>query len=293
VSGGKSAWRADLALVGVTLIWGSTFVMVKQALDDVTPILFLALRFSLATAALALLFRSHWQDRSGLLPGMAAGVFLFAGYAFQTAGLRFTTPAKSAFLTGLSVPMVPLLASVVYKSKPRGAEVLGVIAATAGLALMTLRFDSLEVNPGDALTLVCALGFAAHIVTLGHFSVRASFESISVSQIASAALLSLGTFWWVETPAVRWTFGILIAVLITGLFATALAFTVQAWAQQYTSATRAAVIFALEPVMAWVTSYLLTGETLPARGIAGAALILAGILLAELKPAQQARHPSN
>jgi drug/metabolite transporter (DMT)-like permease len=158
---------------------------------------------------------------------------------------------------------------------------------------MTLRPDRLEINLGDALTFFCALGFAAHIVTVGHFSARAGFASIAVSQVAAAAFFSLGTFWWVESPMLRWSFGICVAVGVTGLLATALAFTVQAWAQQYTSATRAAIIFALEPVVAWVAAYATTGESLSARSAVGAALILAGILLVEVKPVQVQQHPSH
>jgi drug/metabolite transporter (DMT)-like permease len=158
---------------------------------------------------------------------------------------------------------------------------------------MTLRLDTWEVNRGDALTLFCALGFAAHIVAVGHLAPRVSFESLAVAQVAVATFLSLGTFWWVETPSINWSFGLYVAVVVTGLFATALAFTVQAWAQQYTTATRAAIIFALEPVIAWAAAFALTGETLPPRGVAGAALILAGIVLVEMKPTRAQQHPSH
>jgi drug/metabolite transporter (DMT)-like permease len=286
-------WRAELALAGVTAIWGFTFVTVKQALDDITPVLFLALRFSLATLALAVLFRRHRPRRSGWVAGMLAGALLFISYLFQTVGLKFTTPAKSAFVTGLAVPAVPFLASLVYRSRPRAVEVFGAAMATAGLGLMTLRLDTWEVNRGDALTLFCALGFAAHIVAVGHLAPRVSFESLAVAQVAVATFLSLGTFWWVETPSINWSFGLYVAVVVTGLFATALAFTVQAWAQQYTTATRAAIIFALEPVIAWAAAFALTGETLSLRGVAGAALILAGIVLVEMKPTRAQQHPSH
>jgi drug/metabolite transporter (DMT)-like permease len=286
-------WRAEFALAGITAIWGATFVTVKQALDDVTPVLFLALRFTLATLALAVLFRGHRPRGSGWRAGMLAGALLYVSYVFQTVGLRFTTPAKSAFVTGLSVPLVPFLASLVYRTRPRVVEIWGAALATAGLALMTLRFDTGEVNRGDLLTFFCALGFAAHIVALGHFSARVSFESLAVAQMAIAAFLSTGTFWWVETPAINWSFGLCVAMIITGLFATALAFTVQAWAQQYTTAARTAIIFALEPVIAWAVSFALTGETLPPAAVAGAALILAGIVLVEVKPTRVQQHPSH
>jgi drug/metabolite transporter (DMT)-like permease len=292
VTHGDSKRRAELALVGVTAIWGSTFVVVKQALDDASPIVFLGFRFCLATFALGILFRRHRPTAAGWVAGILAGAFLYISYVLQTVGLRFTTPPKSAFLTGLAVPAVPFLTAIVYRNKPRGADLFGALMATTGLALMTLRSDSWEVNQGDLLTLGCAITFAAHIVTVGHFSTRVSFESLAWLQMAVAAILSLGTFWWVETPFVQWSFGLCVAVVITGLFATALAFTVQAWAQQYTTAPRAALIFTLEPVIAWVVSYALTRESLSLQAAGGAALILAGIVLVELKPPQAQQHPS-
>lgn len=290
-------WRAESALVVNTIIWGATFVLVKNALAGVSPLLFLVLRFSLATVALLLLFRRCWSTPRGktgpaLRAGLLAGVFLFGGYAFQTFGLRLTTAPKSAFITGLSIAMVPLLSSAVYRIKPRFFELMGATLAIAGLGLMTLERAEWGVNPGDGLTVICAVLFAAHIVTVGHYAGRTSFESLSFGQVATAAVLAIGSLWWVETPVIQWNSGVLIAVGVTGLLATALAFTVQAWAQQYTTATRTALIFALEPVFAWATSFLLTGETLSRRATAGAGLILAGILLVELKPFTVQHHPS-
>jgi drug/metabolite transporter (DMT)-like permease len=290
-------WRAELALVLNTIVWGTTFVVVKAALADVSPLLFLALRFSVATLALVVLFRGCWRGARAAGPalagGLAAGVFLFAGYAFQTFGLRLTTAPKSAFLTGLATVMVPFLALAVYRNRPRAAEVCGVLLATVGMGLMTLEGSSLaRVNPGDLLTVCCAVGFAAHIVVLGHYSERAAFEVLSLTQVATAAVLALSLFWWAEKPVVHWRPAVIWAILITGLLATAMAFTLQAWAQRHTTATRTALIYALEPVFAWLTSYWLAGETLSGRAAAGAGLILGGVVLVELKPAALRPHPS-
>ena len=164
--------------------------------------------------------------------------------------------------------------------------------AAAGLFLMTFKGAAGAINPGDALTFLGAIGFAAHIVVLGHFSERMSFELLSVAQVGTAALLSLSLFWCVERPYVRWRPGLVGAILVTGLLATALAFTIQTWAQQYASSTRTGLIFTLEPVFAWVTSFLLTGEGLPGRAATGAVLILGGVIFAELKPLAPRRHPS-
>jgi drug/metabolite transporter (DMT)-like permease len=283
-----SRWRAEAALVLNTLIWGSTFVIVKEALQSVSTLLFLALRFSLATLALVVLFRRSWSNpraaRKALVAGGIAGLFLFSGYLFQTLGLRLTTAPKSAFITGLAAVMVPILAMAVYRNRPRFAEIAGLLAATAGMGLMTLEGSLWGIGRGDLLTLFCAVAFAAHILVLGRYSGEVSFEVLSVAQIGTAAVLSLGLFWWAETPFVRWRPALLCAILITGLLATALAFTIQAWAQRYTTSTRTALIFTLEPVFAWMTSYLVMGESLSGRAAAGAALILGGVLLVELKP---------
>jgi drug/metabolite transporter (DMT)-like permease len=287
-------WRAEACLLLNVVIWGSTFVVVKDALANISPILFLALRFSLASVAMVLIFprlivrkvpAREWAA------GFLTGTFLFAGYLFQTLGLKLTTAPKSAFITGLSSVMVPLLAALVYRIRPQLSEVAGVLAAVAGLALMTLEGNTLGISRGDFLTVLCAVGFAAHIVTLGHFSEQMSFQVLSVSQLVTAALWALSLFWWVEPPVVHWQPSVVYAILMTGLLATALAFTIQAWAQRYTTATRTALIFMLEPVVAWITSFVLAGESLSGRGAAGAALILGGVLLVELKPANSRQHP--
>jgi drug/metabolite transporter (DMT)-like permease len=287
----RSTWRADLALAFIALIWGATFVLVKQALADVSTLLFLGLRFSIAAVALALVFRKRaFQGGAALRGGLVAGVFLFIGYFFQTLGLRFTTASVSACITGLMIVMVPILSAAVYKKAPHPSEVLGVGVAAIGMALLTLR--SFHMGAGDLLTLVCAAGFAVHLIVVNHYSPIASFESITFVQIVVAAGLALSSFWWAETPRIRWSPSVLIALVVTGLLATALAFAVMVWAQQYTTATRTALILSLEPVFAWITSYLLAGETLSARASAGAIMILAGILLVELKPVGARPHPS-
>ena len=274
--------RAELALAGITVIWGSTFVLVKSALADVSTILFLALRFGLAALVLAAVYRRSIR-RDGWGPGLAAGGLLFVAYFFQTTGLELTTPSKSAFLTGLSIPMVPLAGFFVYKNRPRVFEAVGILVASVGMALMTLPASGIEIGRGDSLSILCAVTFAIHIVLVSHYTPLIGFETIAVVQVATAAALAMLTFRFAEPVRFHLNAGVAIAVLVTGLLATAVAFTTMAWAQQYTTATRSALIFALEPVVAWITSYLLTGETMNLRGKAGAGLILAGILMVELK----------
>lgn len=278
--------RAELALAGVTVIWGTTFVVVKAALADVSTFVFLSLRFWLAAVALAAIYGNALRKSNiRILPGVVCGIFLFAGFALQTLGLARTTPSKSAFLTGLSIPLVPFVTSVVYRAWPRGIEVVGVGIASAGMALMTLPAGSgwgWEMSPGDLLSFFCAVAFAIHIVAVGHYAQAEGFQALAVIQLVMAATLASIFVWFAEPVRLHFTPGVALAVLMTGLLATALAFTTQAWAQQYTSATRAALIYTLEPPMAWLTSYLLTGEKMANRGKVGAGMILVGILTVEL-----------
>jgi drug/metabolite transporter (DMT)-like permease len=281
---GTKRLRAELALVGVTVIWGTTFVVVKSALAEVSTFVFLTLRFWVAAAALILIYRNAVRKR-GIGPGILAGCLLFIAYVFQTLGLERTTPTKSAFLTGLSIPMVPLVSSLVYRNRPRLVEVAGILIASLGMALMTLpSLSDLRVgmSRGDLLSFLCAVTFAVHIVIIGHYSQMYGFESLAVVQIATAAVLGAASVWFAEPIRFHLTPGVAAAVLVTGLLATALAFTTQAWAQQYTSSTRAALIFALEPLVAWITSYTMTGDKMANRGKVGAGMILAGILVVEL-----------
>ncbi|MEO8591690.1 MAG: DMT family transporter [Candidatus Solibacter sp.] len=294
--------RAELALLLNVFLWGATFVLVKSVLERISPVLFLALRFSLATVALVALFgwrtlrsRRRLRDRWHLRrPAFAAagmiGIFLFLGYLCQTLGLQTTTPPKSAFITGLCVVMVPLLAALVYRIKPRISEVAGVLSATFGMGLLTLHGPIGSISRGDLLTFGGAIAFAAHIVATGHFAEQIGYEVLSVMQIGTAAVSALALFWWLETPMIEWRPMVVVTILVTALLCTALAFTIQAWAQHYTTATRTALIYALEPVVAWVTSYLLVGEGLSARGAAGAVLILTGVILVEMKPFQVGPH---
>jgi drug/metabolite transporter (DMT)-like permease len=282
------AWRGELALAGITIIWGSTFVLVKSALAEVSAILFLALRFTIAALALTIIYRRGIR-RDGILPGLLAGVLLFTAYVFQTKGLELTTASKSAFLTGLSIPMVPLASSLVYRNRPQPFELGGILIASFGMALMTFPAGGFGMSRGDFLSFLCAVIFALHIVVVSHYTPILGFQTIAVIQVAAAAALGIVSVRFVEPVRFHLSGSVAAALLITGLLATALAFTTMAWAQQFTSASRAALIFTLEPVVAWVTSYLLLGEVLTMRGKVGAAAILAGVVLVEFRSAELSR----
>ncbi|MCL4781929.1 MAG: DMT family transporter [Bryobacterales bacterium] len=279
-----AVFRATLALVAVSAIWGSTFTLVKGALDDASSLLFLTLRFGLATLTLWIFFRSKGPIpfRAPLVRnGAIVGLALFGGYLFQTVGLRFTTPARSAFLTGMFIVFVPALLALRRRKLPKPPQLAGIAVALAGLRLLAspVSFDGASL--GDILTLICAVSYAVHILLLSRFSNAGDVRALTLLQIAMAFLLSAGSFWWAEEPVLHSSTRLWVAVGVTGILATAVAFLVQTWAQQIISPTRTAFIFALEPVFAWVTSFLVIGERLSANGMFGAALILAGIFLVE------------
>jgi drug/metabolite transporter (DMT)-like permease len=280
--------KAHILLVLITFAWGSTFVLVKNALAQVSPLVFNTLRMVVAAIALLLIFHRALRTltKQSAFAGMAVGVFLFLGYAFQTTGLRFTTPSKSAFLTGMAVVLVPLIVAVTGKRMPNRWTLAGVLFALIGLYLMTIPagegFSLATINHGDLLTLGCAASFAMHIFFIGRATQRYPFEHISVMQVATAAVL-MTLIIPLETPHLTWTTPGVFAILFTGLICTAAAFSIQSWAQQFTPPTHTALIFALEPVFAAATSYVLLREHLGARGTIGAILILSGILVSELR----------
>lgn len=287
-------WKADLALAIVALVWGTTFVVVKHALTDISTLYFLALRFSVASLCMLLMFLPAFrragarQVYQGLKGGAAAGLLLWLGYVLQTLGLKYTTAGNSGFLTGLYIVLVPLISAAVYRRWPQIPELIGILIASSGMALLTVPSmkHAFQLNIGDALTIACAVAFAFHLLLLGYFSQRERFEAVALGQILCAAVLSTISL-LIEKPTVHWDPNVVFSILLTAVFATALAFALQTWGQQYTTATRTALIFALEPVFALLTAVSVGGERLTLAAISGGGLILAGILTVELKPARR------
>jgi len=275
--------QADLALLAVTVIWGSTFVIIKDLLTQVAPFTLLAVRFGLATLVVGAIFAAKLvaAPRRELAAGALAGAFLFAGYAFQTVGLQYTTAAKSGFITGLSVVIVPFAALLVLRQRPGRGAMAGVFLATAGLALLTLRGD-LTIAYGDLLTLGCAFAFALQIVFVGRFAPRSAAASLTAAQLVTVAVASAACALAVEQPTLRLPGEVWAAVAFLALAGTAFALIVQSVAQRFTSATHTALIFAMEPVFALLFAVLLAGERLGERELLGCALMLAGMLVAEL-----------
>jgi drug/metabolite transporter (DMT)-like permease len=292
VAAAVKRWQADLALALVAVVWGTTFVVVKQALNEISTVYFLALRFSLAGICMVAMFWPSFRRLSlreialGLRGGALAGVFLWLGYILQTFGLKYTAAGKSGFITGLYIVLVPLLGAAIFRRWPQIREILGILAAAAGMTALTLPSISggFQFNRGDLLTIGCAIVFAIHLLVLGYYSKRESFQAVALGQIACAALLSTASL-SIEPPQAHWNQQVVFAIVLTAVFATAAAFALQTWGQKYTTPTRTALIFSLEPVIALATAVAIGGEILTLSALIGGVLILGGILVVELKPA--------
>ncbi len=263
------------------MIWGSTFVVVKEALDLASPLPFLAVRFALAGALLALVFRGGASDPAALRPALALGAFLFGGYAFQTWGLLHTTPSKCAFITGFGVILVPLL-QVFWGFVLTRGTVLGAALGLGGIYLLVLPSGLAAVNRGDLLTLIGSLSFAMHIVLVGKYTQRHEFRRLVPPQILAVSALAFLALPFDSHLRWEWAPGLVGALLITALLATAFAFSIQNWAQKFTPPAHTALIFALEPVFAAITSRLVLDERLGGKALLGAALVLAGMVISEL-----------
>ncbi len=279
-------WQADLLLLAISFIWGTTFIIVKQALEGITPFTFLALRFSIAFFSLLLLVRPRktLPDAKRLLAGLAIGFCLFCGYAFQTIGLQYTSATNAGFITGLSVVFVPLLGIFYDRRLPNVFALTGAVAAAVGLGFLTLD-QTLAPHKGDLLVLFCAVAFAFHIIYVGKYAGKYEALQLALVQIGTTAvfctafsLLLPGESWPACWPREVWT-----ALAVTAIPATSLALLIQNSAQRFTSPARTAIIFTTEPIFSALTSWYIGKETLAPQALFGAGLILFGILLAELK----------
>jgi drug/metabolite transporter (DMT)-like permease len=273
--------KAELLLVTVTMVWGCTFVVVKSALSLASPMPFLAARFTLAGLLLVLVLSRGRMDLRALFAGGILGVSLFAGYAFQTWGLVYTTPSKSAFITGFAVVLVPFL-QLFHGFHLRAATVLGALLGFAGIYFLVLPSGIDSVNRGDILTLFGAISFAVHIVLVGGYIRRHSFRHLVPVQVLTAGALATLALPFDRELRMDWSWGLVAAVLVTALLATGFAFSVQNWAQQFTPPAHTALIFSLEPVFAALTSRLVLDEHLGGKILVGAALILGGMVVSEL-----------
>lgn len=278
-------WQVDLLLILVTLIWGSTFLVVQNSIKQVEPYTFLAFRFGIGALTLAVLFWKHLRrlTRAELFGGSLIGLFLFGGYAFQTIGLQYTTTSKVGFITGLNVVIVPVLSILILRQWPNLGATIGVILAAIGMFLLSIgdKFN-MEFGTGEALVLGCAVCFALQIVLISRFAPRQDPYNLAIVQIGVTALLSFlfivpGGEPLVLPPDTAW-----LPIILMGVVATPFTFATMNRVQQFTTSTRAALIYSLEPVFAGIFGYL-AGESLSLPAWFGCGLIFIGMISSEVR----------
>ena len=290
-------------MVLVTAVWGSTFVVVKDAVAVYPTLQFLALRFAIAAvvilpAAVVARRRSqfaHVPLAAMVRGGALMGLFLGAGYLFQTFGLERTSPSNAGFITGMFVVLVPLLEALVWRRWVGSTAAMGAVLAFVGLLLLAGGASGLRLS-GDGLVFLCAVSFAAHILATSRYAGRQDAMVLTAVQLGvvalmCAALAGVDALLHPEAAALALpTQGqVWFALVVTAVFASAFAFYVQTFAQRHASSTHTAVIMAMEPVFAGVFGYFLAGDRWSAVGWLGAGLILAGMLTSELLPERRGR----
>lgn len=274
--------KADLSMLFVAFIWGVTFVLVKNALADIGPFLFLGIRFIIAFLVLAALSMNNMKQvkKSTIVTGSILGFFLFIGYIFQTVGLQYTSASNAGFITGLSVVLVPIIYAILNKRAPSLLTIFTVIIASIGLFLLSVQNTAFHLLYGDFLILICAFGFAFHIVFVARYSHKHNPLAITGVQILFVGLLCIIIGLIIEPWPSTFTYNVVIAILITSVLATSLAFLLQNALQKYSTPTRFAIVLVSEPVFAALAGYFWAGEVLSKQGMFGCALIIIAMILA-------------
>lgn len=277
---------AELLLFATTFIWSSTFVALKWGLEELAPLWLMAWRFSAAAAvgATLLLWQRDRLSRAALRDGHLLGLLLFAGFALQTIGLRYTTASKSAFITGLMVAFTPMVQYLWNRRLPTRANLLGILVVIGGLWLLTSPIEEKGsgFNPGDAMTLLCAVAFACYMVALDHTSHRHAVLPFTIIQVVSTALYSVAGALLLETPTWPHSGRSLGVILYLALAATLLTEYLMTRYQRDTTPTRAVIIYTVEPIWATLMAAALLGERLTLVAMSGGGLILVGVLVSQL-----------
>ena len=274
-----------LSLLMCTLVWGSSFVVLKNTLDVLPPFTLLAVRFAGGGVVMALLCAREWKklDRNYLLGGALMGICLFAAFGTQTYGLTFTTPGINAFLTATYSVIVPFLAWLVYKKRPDGYNLAAAAIALAGVGLVSVN-EQLRIGPGELLTLICGFFYAWHILATDRFVRGRSVMLLTSIQFLSAAVLCAGAAALTETPPAAFPTEAVGSLAYLCLGCTALCYFCQAFGQKHTPPAASAVILTLESVFGALFSALFYHETVTLRLLSGFALIFIAVLVSEVKP---------
>lgn len=276
--------KAEFVLILITMMWGGTFLLVQYALSASGPMFFVGLRFAAAAAIVALFSMNVLRGLTlfELRAGVAIGAAIMLGYGLQTIGLQTIPSSQSAFITALYVPFVPLLQWLVLGRRPGLMPSIGIALAFTGLILVSgPQGAALEFSPGELATIVSAVAIAAEIILISAYAGKVDVRRVTVVQLATASALSFLMI--VPTGEHLPDFSWLLVSSAVGLGAmSAIIQVAMNWAQQSVSPTRATVIYAGEPVWAGIAGRL-AGERLPGIALLGAAFIIAGVIVSELK----------
>jgi len=280
-------YGVQAALVGLAVIWGGTFVVVADAIKLYPMYGFLAWRFGVATVAFLVLYPRVVRklDRPNLAWGLLAGVFLSAGYIFQTWGLdgaTRTTPARAAFITGLYVILTPLFQAVLLRKVPRKSTLLGAVIALGGLWLLSgIGAASGGWVPGDTLVVICAVAYSVHMIVLGSTREHHDVMALTLVQLATVTVVCTVISAVKEQPGLPTNPAVIWAIVLTGVLASALAFVIQTWAQRKLPPARVALILVMEPAFGGAIGWAVAGMW-PLREVMGAAAMLGGMIVSEV-----------
>ncbi len=277
--------QAELALLTVTVVWGLTFALVKRTLESVTPFVFMTYRFALAFAVMgaASIRLPRRLNRRTAAAGCLLGLFLYAAYSFQTFGLKYTSAGNAGFITGLFVVFVPVLSTLILKKRPGLLSLVSVGVAVVGLGFLSLQ-PGLRVNSGDLLVLACAFTYSLHIIYMDRFVREHDLFLLTLVQMGVVALLQGASALAFEDLIFPRGGFAWMTIAVCGFFASAVAFFIQAWAQRLLSPVRTSVVLIMEPVFSVLFGMILLGERLTWRGWLGCGLMLAGMLISEIRP---------
>jgi drug/metabolite transporter (DMT)-like permease len=277
--------KADLALIMVVMFWGTSNLLTKVGLGDLSEFNLIALRFVIAFALTSVIFRKRLAavdfntvKRAGML-----SIILFFVFIFATFGVRHTTVSNAGFLTCLSGIIVPMINFAVFRIKQDKLTVISIVMALAGVWLL-IAGTSITFNIGDILCILCSVAFAVHILVTERLTKDVDSVALGVIQLGFVGIYAVVFSFMLETPTLPVSFSNWMVVLGLSVFSTAIAFVTQTVAQKYTTATHTGLIFTFEPLFSVLIAYIFLGEILSLRGYAGAALMLASLMLVELKP---------
>ncbi|MGQ8874470.1 DMT family transporter [Paenibacillus sp. TSA_86.1] len=279
--------RADVQMLLATVIWGSSYLFMKSGLASIQELNLIALRFGIAFIVAGILFHRRLRsvDHGTLLAGGVLGTALFAAFVFITYGVQRTTASQAGFLISLAVIFVPMLMMVIRRRLPDKRLSVGIVVAVAGLGLLTLQHE-MSLHLGDLLCILAALVYAVYIILAGHYTPKHDPLTLGTIQLGVAALWGIVATFLYETPQLPDTPESWASILGLGILCSGLGYILQTLAQRHASPTRTSLIFSLEPLFAAAFAFIFQGEFLTLQGYCGAALMLAGVLITEIKLSQ-------